>query len=61
MTYMHYYEEALIKNIRQNSFWYVIPGDDKEIDRYIVKQEDYLGKKCKKICTDIAVELETTI
>jgi PPK2 family polyphosphate:nucleotide phosphotransferase len=34
--YMKYYEEAINKTATENSPWYIIPADDKEMARYIV-------------------------
>jgi polyphosphate kinase 2 (PPK2 family) len=40
---MSYYEEAINKHLQMH--WYVIPGDDKEMSRYIVAK--IIWKKCK--------------
>ena len=35
-NYMHFYEEAINKTSKENTPWFIIPADDKEMARYIV-------------------------
>ena len=62
--YMNYYEEAINKTSTEYAPWYVIPGDDKEMSRYIVakiiweEMQKHTDIKLPELDDDIKANIE---